>query len=681
MKSVKKHIFKSILLTLFLFTSSVSYAQLNTDRLLSIGRNALYFEDYILSIQYFNQIIRIKPYLAEPYYYRAIAKIQLEDYEGAEQDINEVLQRNPFLAGAFYARGFARKQLNKLNEAETDFDKALEFSPDNLSVLLNRIELYERQKKYDKALQEIDSLMKRKIELDVLGFERGRILFMKGDTLGSLHSFDQLIANDSTSDEGWGMRGLIQLQLGNQEAALHDYNEAIKRNRYNSNYYINRGILNYWNKNYKGALSDYDRAIELEPQNQLSLFNRALLRDEVGDYDRAIEDLNKVLKLEPNFYEALLKRAEIFTIKGEWLSAERDFTTILIRYPNFVPAYYGRSNARKNLGMLQSAYLDIETAQQLEKNKDKIKKELSTNVQYADEESVKDRTKEFDTSGGTDLAKSKYDNKLRGTVQNQFADVVNERNFVISYYALAEDSKQHYYDFIADVNKSGILPSTLKITNNEIALTSSSIDFHNQSINHFSHLIQDNTDNTYLYFGRGIDYALTQDYNSAINDFSSAIAINSDFSLAYFCRANIRHKQLERMVNDQEHSEIELEEKLLQKNKNKTLGSQPISIEKKYNYDFELIMRDYDRVIELTPDFEYAWFNKANLLCSQKDFRSAIKHYNKAIEINPEFAEAYFNRGLTRIYIGDTKEGFADLSKAGELGIYQSYNILKRLKK
>ena len=88
-----KHIFVGVLL----WVSSAAFAQLNTDRLLSIGRNALYFEDYVLSIQYFNQIIRIKPYLAEPYYYRAIAKIQLEDYEGAEQDINEVLQRNPFL--------------------------------------------------------------------------------------------------------------------------------------------------------------------------------------------------------------------------------------------------------------------------------------------------------------------------------------------------------------------------------------------------------------------------------------------------------------------------------------------------------------------------------------------------------------------------------------------------------
>ena len=671
-----KHIFVGVLL----WVSSVAFAQLNTDRLLSIGRNALYFEDYVLSIQYFNQIIRIKPYLAEPYYYRAIAKIQLEDYEGAEQDINEVLQRNPFLAGAFYARGFARKQLNKLNEAEADFDKALEFSPDNLSVLLNRIELYERQENFEKALQEIDLLIKRKIELDVLGFERGRILFMIGDTLGSLQSFDQLIANDSTSDEGWSMRGLIHLQLGNRAAALNDYNEAIKRNRYNANYYINRGILNYWNKNYKGALSDYDRAIELDPQNQLSLFNRALLRSEVGDYDRAIEDLSKVLLMEPSFYEALLKRAEIFIIKGEWQLAESDYTTILIRYPNFVPAYYGRSTARKNLGMVQSAYLDIETAQQIEKNKDKIKKELSTNVQYADKESVKDRTKEFDASGGADLAKSKYDNKLRGMVQNQFADIVNERNFVITYYALSEKMGQRYYNFIAETNNSGILPSMLKITNKEIALTSASIDFHNQSINHFSHLIQDNADNAQLYFGRAIDYALTQDYNSAINDFTNAINVNSDFALAYFCRANIRYKQLERMVNDQEQT-IDAEEDFLQKNKDKTLGTQQISIEKKFNYDFELIMRDYDRTIELVPDFEYAWFNKANMLCSQKDFRSAIKHYSKAIEINPEFAEAYFNRGLTLIFIGDDKDGLSDLSKAGELGIYQSYNILKRLKK
>lgn len=45
-------------------------AQINTERVMTIARNALYFEDYVLSIQYFNQVINAKPYLYEPYFFR-----------------------------------------------------------------------------------------------------------------------------------------------------------------------------------------------------------------------------------------------------------------------------------------------------------------------------------------------------------------------------------------------------------------------------------------------------------------------------------------------------------------------------------------------------------------------------------------------------------------------------------
>ena len=67
------------------------WAQINTDRVMMIARNALYFEDYVLSIQYFNQIINAKPYLAEPYFYRGLAKLNLDDYQGAESDCSEAL--------------------------------------------------------------------------------------------------------------------------------------------------------------------------------------------------------------------------------------------------------------------------------------------------------------------------------------------------------------------------------------------------------------------------------------------------------------------------------------------------------------------------------------------------------------------------------------------------------------
>ena len=47
-----KLIFKSNIIFLLLsFSSFLSVAQINTDRVMNIGRNALYFEDYILSMQ------------------------------------------------------------------------------------------------------------------------------------------------------------------------------------------------------------------------------------------------------------------------------------------------------------------------------------------------------------------------------------------------------------------------------------------------------------------------------------------------------------------------------------------------------------------------------------------------------------------------------------------------------
>ena len=99
---MRKHFYKIILICLVVGYAGVTtpvHAQLNTDRITAIGRNALYFDDYVLSIQYFNQVIKLKPYLSEPYLLRAIAKIQLGDYTGAELDCNAAIERNPFQPG------------------------------------------------------------------------------------------------------------------------------------------------------------------------------------------------------------------------------------------------------------------------------------------------------------------------------------------------------------------------------------------------------------------------------------------------------------------------------------------------------------------------------------------------------------------------------------------------------
>ena len=109
---------KVYLLFFWLFSVS-AMAQINTDRMMLMGRNALYYEDYVLSIRRFNMVISAKPYLSEPYFYRGLAKFYLEDYTGAEEDCGAI-DRNPFLPDNYRLRGLCRINLKRFEEAVSD---------------------------------------------------------------------------------------------------------------------------------------------------------------------------------------------------------------------------------------------------------------------------------------------------------------------------------------------------------------------------------------------------------------------------------------------------------------------------------------------------------------------------------------------------------------------------------
>jgi tetratricopeptide (TPR) repeat protein len=89
-------------------------------------------------------------------------------------------------------------------------------------------------------------------------------------------------------------------------------------------------------------------------------------------------------------------------------------------------------------------------------------------------------------------------------------------------------------------------------------------------------------------------------------------------------------------------------------------------------------INDLNNTLKLLPDFAYAYYNRGNLHCLSQQMPEAINDYTRAIELYPYFAEAYFNRGLVHIYLKDTEKGCVDVSKAGELGIEDSYAIIKK---
>jgi tetratricopeptide (TPR) repeat protein len=73
---------------------------------------------------------------------------------------------------------------------------------------------------------------------------------------------------------------------------------------------------------------------------------------------------------------------------------------------------------------------------------------------------------------------------------------------------------------------------------------------------------------------------------------------------------------------------------------------------------------DFDRVIELKPDFAPAWFNRGELRQQQGQLAEAIEDYDRALELRPGDRAALVSRGQAYFGLGKNALALADFGEA-----------------
>jgi len=637
-------------------------AQLNTDRLMSVGRNALYFEDYVLSIQYFNKVIQVKPHLAEPYFYRAVAKISLEDYVGARRDLDSVIARNPFMPMAYYARGYIEGSLKEWDAAESDIRMALEYSPDNVTYRINLINIFEATERLDSAITVLDRMIRQSPRWIELRLEKMSLILQQGDTIGAIAVADEAVESEPRNAAAYGARAVMRLITGDEDSALVDCNTAIRYGTDNPGVYINRGIINYNKKRFREAMADYDMAVEMSPGLVTALFNRALLRCELGDYNNALDDLDKLVKENPDLDEAIFQRASVNALLGNIDQAIKDYSKIIERHPKFVPAYYSRAELYEKKRDAKKAYLDREKAFKLmedhKKNGNRDEDKVKTGVQVAKDESI------VESVAGLFVAsqkESETESGVRGMVQNQKMDLTNEPNFVVSYYRREKSEliADNYNPIeLQEFTRQFFAGKELYLVTREVAMTRSISDYYFAEIEGLSRRIASQPYIGQLYLVRGLDYAMVQDFDNALEDLTKATVYGVDNGMVYFIRAMVRYKSWESASDTQEGK---MKEKMLAK-------------------EWEMVLRDLEKAAEMMPGAGFVWYNKGNILVMKGDYNAALVCYDRALQLEKDLGEAYFNRGLTYMLLNNREKAISDMSRAGEMGIYRAYRILKELR-
>lgn len=667
-------------------------AQIDPSRVMTIGQNAILFKDYVLAIQYFNTAIRVDSTDARPYYWRAVAKYSLGDVRGAEEDASKTIERNAFIYEAYYLRALARHTMGQDSLALADYDVVLGNNPDNRGALHNSAVLFTSMKDSISARRVLDHLQRYYPDYAEGYVIDGGLQLQRGDTVAAQGLFEKALALSPSLTNAHLSMADIAYNKGEYATAEGYLDKAIRVDANEPLLFTNRALIRYQQNNMRGAMSDYTTAVELDPSNLIARYNRALLRTQVGELNGALEDFSRVVLLQPDNYFAIFNRALVANELGNFLLAKSDLTKIIERYPTFVPAFSERARAHMGLGETLEAKQDNYIAGKMmydpatRRQAEEQQKQMSElQKEQADEEGMyeangrrrvrderDDNIRKFRLlvynsrqKGYNELYAEAEKGGIRGRVQDREMPVEPMPLFSLSYYMV--EQAQPRLGTERDYSGDLVLPAgeqKIYVTNDLPAINQQQFDYHMNRIDSFPKMKEQDL------FALAMDQVMVSDHAAAVTTLTKVIESHPTQPDAYLQRGVSRIKDFmnrEMVRNSQLDLGVDVPKADL---------SQDYILKKAA---FDASIADFSKVLDLVPNYLPALYNLAYAHYQMGQYHEAIETLSELILQEPSFGDAYFARGLSYYAIGEKEKGDRDMSRAGTLGVFNSYNIIKRM--
>ncbi|MBR3678432.1 MAG: tetratricopeptide repeat protein [Alistipes sp.] len=648
----------AILFVLFATTSVV--AQYNREYFFYVGRRQMMDNDFREAIRTLNVLLRFDENAYEGYFLRGIAKYNLDDLLGAEADFTTAIEKNPVFTTAYTYRAITRSRLGNYDDALSDFREAIDLRPDLPNPYYSRGVTRLLNQQFEEAISDFDNFIRYEKKVADAYINRGVCYLHLKDTVRAYADFDLGIRTNRESPTGYNRRGTLYLMQHRMAEAESDFDKAVQCDSMLPMSYFNRALVYNETNRPMLSLKDLDRVIQLDSTSSIAYFNRAIVRSRIGDYNRALEDYNKVATYSPNNVLLYYNRALLYQQLGEIKRASDDYTKAIELYPDFANAYLGRSYLRGLLRDYKGAKSDRQIA---ERKIAEYKSRLNDSIYsiYADTTRRFDKLLSFESR----IVGSSFERITSRKTNDDKMSLLPLFKFTFTRDSVsATDTPRRFHlqrveDFVEELKnpmlavscrESTIAPDSLMAINRRLKGEA-------RGEVSFAQLFQ-----------LAISESLVKQYTNAVNSYTAAITLSPTNPFVYLNRAATQAEMIDFISSiDNAYQRISIESDPARQLHNRSTRT--------YNYDDAIA--DLTKAIKLYPGFAYAYYNRANLLALSGQLPEAYDDYTKAIELNPNFAEAYYNRGLIQIYMKDTHKGCLDISKAGELGIEEAYEVLR----
>ena len=667
-----------VILSLLFCCLHAADAQYDRDVFYFRGRNALAEGKYAQAIENFNILARLDTTDYWTFFFRGIAKYNLGDIRGAQQDFDASVRINPVFTNGFHYRAITLSRFGRYDEAFKDFDTAIKLRPGNVGIYFSRGVTYFLAQQFEPAVKDFDRYIKKEPKDPAAYLNRGASYLFLGDTLKAINDYNRAIKLDRFEPEGFIRRGRLYAEQGKFEDAIADMDHAIELDSTNTFAYFNRALMHYERKDFNAAMRDLNRVLQDEPGNALTLYNRSLIHAQVGNFEEALEDMDRVININPNNVLAYFNRASFFIEMERWRDALEDYDKAIELYPDFAKAYMNRSYVENMLGMAQKSREDYQTAQR------KVREYRATNA--TDAGSFADTTKKYSSllALDADFAKKDFDNEL---LQHRDVDIRLKPLYKFTLSAERDNItyalRNRYENALLDkfINES---PVPMRISNEEGAgapairgRLENALYGDSSSGAGTMRITQSRID-----FIRGLYDLQNKQYNAALGSFDKAVDESesdiaqdrySELYSAFYLlnRGALRADMIEFIASMQSNVQT-----LTMDDQGTTRAR--VSDQVTHTYDYSEAIADLEAAAAIIPDIPYFHFDLGNLYCLSSRLVEAIESYDRAIALHPYMGDAYYNRGLVLIYLKDKEKGCIDLSRAGELGVTDSYSVISK---
>lgn len=652
---------KTVLLILFFFSFLNSFGQYNKPYFYYAAHRAMSQSNFRQAIDLMTMLIEVDDKDYEAYFTRAIAKYNMNDIMGADIDFSSAINLNKAYAQAYQYRAIVRSMMGNYNDALNDFQRAIDVRPDITGSYYSRGVTYFLNQQFDKAISDFNVCIAKDPKMTDSYIIRGTSYLMQKDTVSALNDYNKALEIDPRNSNAYVRRGAIYSQKKDYASAFEDYNRAILNDTVSVAAYFNRASAYAQSNNPIKAVEDFSRIVKIDPKNSFTYFNRAILYGQIGDYNKALEDYDKVVELTPNNVLGIYNRAMLNSKLGNLTAAILDYTKAIELYPDFANAYLNRANLRYLLQDKQGAESDKAIAEsKIEAYRSKMDNESFSS--FVDTSKVFNKLLSFDLDFG---------NRDFDAVRGNAFDIKQLPQFRITIYQDNEIVKMNRMyvvdelnDFLKNFGVKGVILAYKVVDSNNNRLLRSYME--RRPNIPMSNVYKWKDD-----FFDGLLQNSMKQFTNSVAYYTSAIEQNNSSPFLYMNRA----VALTEMTEFISSLDSKTQKMVIGVDKAQEMNN----ISKVYDYDEAL--RDINKAISLNPDVAYFYYNRAVIYCLMGDMPSAIDNYTKALDLYPNFAEALYNRGMIQLYIKDTKKGFIDLSRAGELGVTEAYSVIKTYSK